>query len=228
MATTDILGRSIPTPTDSTDLARILGHYSLSDAPVVVGSRTEANSLLAEVNAACDQAGIPRRPLTVWRTDYHRLELHPNRGHAGESWEYLGGRRHEATIKFSRTLQESPSSPLVLHGQSVTNASPGFTLGGPDSQNVILPAPGWWRFQATVNLDGAAGSVGRTFFQFHTTSGEVRHRIGATNENNYGGDVEEAFSAGDAVRIQCYHEGGGSRLWTATVHVKWDGPRWGA
>lgn len=227
MPITDSLGRLIPDATpgalETANPQEWFERYSLSDTGIVpVTSRTAANALLAARNTAAEQPGmgIARKPVVVWRTDElgGALEIHPNTGSAGEQWEHLGGRRHRATVSYYRESLSAGGEPLVMYAQSISNATPGWTISG---NNLVVPASGMYAMAAVVNVSGAAGSLGRVFGQFSTTNGVLGARFATgTNENNYAGSLSPwPLSVNDQLRIQCYHESGGLRSYTATMHI---------
>lgn len=219
MPITDDLGRQIPASGDSADLAQILGRYSLSDVGITpVSSRTAANTLLAAVNAAASSPsmGVPRRPVAVWRTDTRTLELHPNTGASGEQWEHIGGRQHYATVAFDRAALTAGGEPLVLYASGITNASPGWTLVG---NNLVIPVTAYYQMHASINVDGAAASLGRVFSQFDLTTGLLAARMGSENENNYAVSALVRLTAGQQLRIRSYHAAGGTRGYTATMTI---------
>lgn len=170
----DALRHSIPDEHDDFDPEAWFTNYSLTAPTIVeVESPTEANTVRAAYLNEASQAGVPRRGLYVWVDNIHQLW----RDNQDGGWEVIGGRRHAATVEFSRNVIGSPSSPLVLYAQDVTDASPGFTIvgggeGSPEGRNVVLPASGWWTMSANnVRLTGAASNVGRVFFQFSSADG---------------------------------------------------------
>src|SRR5690625_1957533 len=226
MPAPDVLGRSIPVLEDSTDLRQLFARYSLSSTGLVrVGSLSEAKALLAQINNAVP-GGQPRPPVEVWRTDVHARYLHPNTGMAGEGWEYMGGRQNAADLRFTTTTDISAGgSPGTVPISSIARQTPGWTISG---NNVVIPATGLYDVDVTVNVDGAAGSLGRVFAQVRTTNGVVFKRVaGSYNENNYQGSTVVALSQGNQLYLQVFHEAGGSRAYTASMllYMKAD-PRW--
>ncbi len=224
MPAPDVLGRMIPTATDSSNLEAIFQRYSLSSTGlVVVGSRSEANALLAEINDAVP-AGDPRVPVEVWQTDVHARYLHPNTGQAGEGWEYMGGRQYAIDLRLSGTISAG-GNPGTLTPNNIVRQTPGWTITG---NNVVIPATGYYDVDVDVDVDGAAGSLGRVFAQVRTTNGVVHKRVGTgQNENHYQGLTQVALSQGNNLFVQVYHEAGGSRAYTAalSLYMKAD-PRW--
>lgn len=219
MPITDPLGRLVPAGGDAADLAQILGRYSLSDTGIVpVASRTAANALLAARNTAAEQpgVGVARKPVAVWRTDTRTLELHPNTGSSGEDWEHLGGRQHYATVAFDRAGLSAGGEPLILYASGITNASPGWTMVG---NNLVIPVTAYYTMHASINVDGAAATLGRVFSQFDTTSGTLAARMGSENENNYAVSALVRLTAGTQLRIRSYHAAGGTRGYTATMTI---------
>lgn len=221
----DMLDHLIPDGPDAADPEEWFRRYSLSSPGVVTaGSLTEANQIRSEYITACVANGMMRRPFYVWRDDLAQLFM-DNGTEAVAEWEHVGGRKHEATIKFARTLNEDPSVPLVLYATEIPFASPGWTLSG---NNVVIPATGNWLMSADVHLSGNASTMQRGYFQFSTTNGAIRTRFPATLDNSWAGQTRAYLTAGTQLRIQCYHLGAGSRDWTADVTLDWLGPRWGA
>lgn len=222
----DVLGRSIPVLEDSTDLRELFGRYSISSTGLVrVGSLSEANALLAQINNAI-ASGQPRPPVEVWRTDVHARYLHPNTGMAGEGWEYMGGRQNAADLRFTTTTNISAGgSPGTIPVSSIARYTPGWTISG---DNVVIPATGLYDVDVTVNVDGSASDLGRVFAQVRTTNGVVFKRVaGSYNENNYQGSTVVALSQGNQLYLQGFHEAGGARKYTASMllYMKAD-PRW--
>lgn len=224
MPAPDVLGRMIPTENDSTDLAAIFARYSLSSTGLVrVGSLSEANALLAQINNAVP-GGQPRPPVEVWRTDVHARYLHPNTGMAGEGWEYMGGRQFAIDLRLTGTVSAG-GDPGSLTPSNIVRQTPGWTISG---NNVVVAATGLYDVDVDVDVDGAAGSLGRVFAQVRTTNGVVHKRVGTgQNENHYQGMTQIPLSAGNNLFVQVYHETGGSRAYTAalSLYMKAD-PRW--
>src|SRR5690625_4024933 len=224
MPAPDVLGRMIPTENDGTDLEAIFARYSLSSTGLVrVGSLSEANALLAQINNAVP-GGQPRPPVEVWRTDVHARYLHPNTGAAGEGWEWMGGRQYAIDLRLTGTVSAG-GDPGTLTPNNIVRQTPGWTITG---NNVVIPATGYYDVDVDVDVDGAAGSLGRVFAQVRTTNGVIFKRVaGSYNENNYQGSTVVALSQGNQLYLQVFHEAGGSRAYTASMllYMKAD-PRW--
>lgn len=220
----DVLGRSIPVLEDSTDLRQLFGRYSMSSTGLVrVGSLSEANALLAQINAGIAEGNL-RPPVEVWRTDVHARYLHPNTGMAGEGWEYMGGRQYAIDLRLTGTVSAG-GDPGSLTPSNIVRQTPGWTISG---NNVVVAATGLYDVDVDVDVDGAAGSLGRVFAQVRTTNGVVHKRVGTgQNENHYQGMTQIPLSAGNNLFVQVYHEAGGSRAYTAalSLYMKAD-PRW--
>src|SRR5690625_968530 len=224
MPAPDVLGRMIPTENDSTDLEAIFARYSLSSTGLVrVGSLSEANALLAQINNAVP-GGQPRPPVEVWRTDVHARYLHPNTGAAGEGWEYMGGRQYAIDLRLTGTVSAG-GDPGSLTPSNIVRQTPGWTITG---NNVVIPATGYYDIDVDVDVVGAAGSRGRVVAQLRTTNRVVHKRLGTgQNENHYTGMTQVPLSQGNNLYVQVYHETGGSRAYTAalSLYMKAD-PRW--
>ena len=224
MPAPDVLGRMIPTATDSSNLEAIFQRYSLSSTGlVVVGSRSEANALLAEINDAVP-AGDPRVPVEVWQTDVHARYLHPNTGQAGEGWEWMGGRQYSIDLRLTGTVSAG-GDPGTLTPSSIVRQTPGWTISG---NNVVVPATGLYDVDVDVDVETPAGTLGRVFAQVRTTNGVIHKRVATgANENHYQGMTQVALSQGNNFFVQVYHETGGSRAYTVrlSLYMKAD-PRW--
>lgn len=224
MPAPDVLGRMIPTEQDGTDLEAIFRRYSMSSTGLVrVASQGEAESLRAEINAAV-ASGQPRPPVEVWRSDVHSRYLHPNTGAAGEGWEWMGGRQYAIDLNLAGTVSAG-GSPGTLTPTSIARQTPGWTIVG---SNVVVAATGLYDVDVDVSVADAAGTLGRVFAQVRTTNGVIHKRVATgANENHYQGMTQVALSAGNNLYVQVYHEGGGSRAYTASLmlYMKAD-PRW--
>jgi len=212
---TDAYGRNIPGDDETPDLPKLFEDFSLSmpPGPKTVSSRAEANAIRI---AAGNPVGFH-----VWRADTNQEERWN-----GSSWEYVAGRRHAATVNFARNgIAASSSNPLVLYATDFVRSSVGWTISGP--QNLVIPQTGVYAISFSVNVSGSASTMGRAFFQFSTTNGAFGNRWPAYNEDNWGGAILHPLSIGNELRVQVWHESGGTRNWSGQLNIFMLGdPNW--
>src|SRR5690606_26958784 len=214
----------IPSPTDTPDMVTALDNLSLSNPGVLIaGSTAEANARRSAYMAvAGNEHIVDPPPLMVWRTDTRQLMVESG---VGGPWEYLAGRQHGATITFARSSVPENTGPLVLYGTEFIRNSPGWAFSS--AQNLVIPQSGMYSMSFSASVSGAAASMGRSFFQFSTTNGTFGNRFPAMNEDNWGGTINWPLSAGNELRVQVFHTGGGARNWSGTLQIAMlNSPNW--
>lgn len=205
MPTEDAYGRTVPVnTTDAPDLEGMFRAFSLSTppGPVTVTSRAQANALRTA-------AGNPTG-LHVWQSDVNQ-EFRWN----GSTWEYVAGRQHGATVRFSSLIPEGTVG--TLEAQELLRYSTGWTINA--DGYLVVPQTGFYGMYAVASATGAASSMGAAFFRLALRSGAFGGRAPMTSQDNAGHAALWPFTAGDQLRIQGYHEGGGGRTWSATLQI---------